>query len=313
MQIGGSVLTTQPSSSTRVSTQMFDNHWFLGAPRDGYAANGFGLAGELGSNLVIQVGNLLEATTLFSSDALPSTPPLLTGAAGQISSGSTSLIDFSVSLPLALSAEPFPGSILPPEGGGGSSGGGGTTPPMIDPSACVGVTDPEARVMCLVNDVRGRSGLGLLSVDAALNAAADVHALDMNDNHFFSHTGSDGSSFSTRALNAGYDGAPVGELIGLGFSAADGMVQAWLDSELHRDLLLNSVADEAGVGYLQDGSRYWVMLLGHAREASVPLPGTLPLLAMALCLLLIARRSSYGSSRQRMSSNRLPAERRLFN
>lgn len=295
VQVGGSVLTTQPYSGSRVSTQVFDDHDVNGTSFDGYIASGFGLAGELGSNLVISIGNILEPTSIFASDSLLSTPPSLSGAVGTIYTGPyTPIVNFSVSLPLTLSAAPFPGAIVPPADGGGSLGGGGTSPIAIDSSACDGIWDSEARLLCLVNDVRIRSGLGTLLIDLALNEAANLHTLDMYDSQFLSHTGSDGSQFSTRALDTGYDGTPFGELIGSGFSLADTLVQAWLDSDLHRNVLLNKWVDEAGIGYVEGSNgSYWDLLLGRSPAGAVPSPGTLPLLGIALCALAIARRNMH--------------------
>lgn len=242
---------------------------------------------------------MLEPTSLFATDFLLTTPPALQRALGTIYSGQTSIINFSVSLPLTLSTEPFSGALVPPVGGGGTSGGGstsgggGTEPLTIDPSACVGVLDSEARLLCLVNDVRNRSGLSMLSIDSALDIAAGLHALDMYENQYLGYTGSDGSDFFTRALDAGYDGSfLLGELLGSGFSLADTLVQAWLDSESHRDVLLNQLVNEAGIGYVEgNNTRYWDLFLGRAPEMSVPLPGTLPLLGIALGILAIVRRN----------------------
>lgn len=39
VQVGSSILTTQPSSVSRVATQVFDNHVVNGTPYDGYLGN----------------------------------------------------------------------------------------------------------------------------------------------------------------------------------------------------------------------------------------------------------------------------------
>lgn len=74
----------------------------------------------------------------------------------------------------------------------------------------------EALVFDLVNQQRGLHGLGTLFADDRLQAAARAHAVDMAQNDFFSHTGSDGSSVADRTTMAGYLWTTVGENIAAG-------------------------------------------------------------------------------------------------
>ena len=295
VDLGGQVLTTQPGGGSRVAVQVFDGHP-SSAGGDGWVASGFGLAGALGS-FTIALGNLLEPATRFTSDALPTTPPTLAARVGELraADGSGTLLRFSIDS-LGLSSNPFPGSIAPPPPPDpGGSGGTGSPPatPTLDPAACTATTDAEARVLCLVNDVRRRSGLQALVADAALADAAAAHTLDMRSNGFFAHEGSDGSTFVQRALHALYDGQALSQLLGNGFADADAMVQAWLDDAPHRQLLLSTRADEAGIDARFDGGqRLWTMLLGQATDApaAVPLPPTLPLVLAAAAAALLQRR-----------------------
>lgn len=94
-----------------------------------------------------------------------------------------------------------------------------------------------------------------------LHEAALAHAEDMRDNEFFSHTGSDGSRFSDRIYRTDYQGFATGENLAGGGREAQGVVQRWLDSDGHCANLMNSSANEVGVGYV-DGGQYgtlWVL------------------------------------------------------
>ena len=53
-------------------------------------------------------------------------------------------------------------------------------------------------------------------MDSAARIAARCHSVDMAENDFFSHTGSDGSNFSQRMRDAGYTGSPRAENIAAG-------------------------------------------------------------------------------------------------
>lgn len=107
-----------------------------------------------------------------------------------------------------------------------------------------------------------------LTMDPKLREAARCHSLDMAENDFFSHTGSNGSSFSQRAGTAAYDGFANTENIGAGYGSAAAVVAGWVDSDGHCRNLMNASADEIGIGYVSRAgtqwTRYWTMMTGIA-------------------------------------------------
>lgn len=113
----------------------------------------------------------------------------------------------------------------------------------------------SAGVFPAVNPVQGH---------ALLHEAAQVHADDMADGGDFSHTGSDGSSFSERMAAVGYPGWPVGENIAAGDHQPEIVVQRWLDSDGHCRNLMNGSASEFGMGFAEGGQwgTFWVLKLG---------------------------------------------------
>lgn len=121
----------------------------------------------------------------------------------------------------------------------------------------------------LTNAERQRIGLAPLVLSTTLNSAAQRHAEDLVRSGIFSHTGSDGSQPSDRALDAGYPFRYVGENIAAGGSTASMTMQQWMNSAGHRDNILKAEYTEVGFGYVADPNtpyrHYWVQVLGSPR------------------------------------------------
>jgi uncharacterized protein YkwD len=97
-----------------------------------------------------------------------------------------------------------------------------------------------------------------LTMDSALREAGRCHSLDMAENAFFSHTGSDGSSFATRCVNAGYTASPRGENIAAGYTTPAAAVAGWMASTSgHCEMIMNSTVNEVGIGYVYDAAAPW--------------------------------------------------------
>ena len=98
-----------------------------------------------------------------------------------------------------------------------------------------------------------------------LHEAAQIHADDMVENDFFTHQGSDGSSFSQRIQRVGYPGFPVGENIAAGGNDAAHIVQRWINSDGHCANIMNGSAGHFGLGFAEGGpwGSYWVLKLAN--------------------------------------------------
>jgi uncharacterized protein YkwD len=124
------------------------------------------------------------------------------------------------------------------------------TPPVQLPlSPLTGSGSFSDRVLALTNFYRSQSGLQPLQLNAKLTAAAQAHSQDMALNDFFSHTGSDGSTSSSRIQSTGYLYSAVGENIAEGYATPEEVVQAWMNSPGHRANILNPSLREMGVGF----------------------------------------------------------------
>jgi uncharacterized protein YkwD len=116
----------------------------------------------------------------------------------------------------------------------------------------------EQSIANQLNQQRYAHGLPSLKTVSELTQAARRHSRDMADNHFTGHTGSDGSDGGQRMEEAGYDWTIWGEIIGWGFAGdADSIVNWWMNSPVHRSIILSSSFEDFGVGYARDPTSDW--------------------------------------------------------
>jgi uncharacterized protein YkwD len=80
----------------------------------------------------------------------------------------------------------------------------------------------------------------------------------------FSHTGSGGSTFVSRANAAGY-AEPSSENIAWGYRSAQDVVGGWMNSPGHRANILNCKSTAVGVGvvYAANGDPYYTQDFGN--------------------------------------------------
>ncbi|MCP4428900.1 MAG: hypothetical protein GY803_30825 [Chloroflexi bacterium] len=127
----------------------------------------------------------------------------------------------------------------------------------------------ELEVIRLTNIERTSRGLYPLKRNLDLIDAARLHNQDMIDNNFTDHIGSDDSTPAERACRAGYTpygwgDCYVGENIAWGYTTPSSVVQGWMNSQGHKDNILNPNYREIGVGHNVGGTygNYWTMGLG---------------------------------------------------
>lgn len=133
-------------------------------------------------------------------------------------------------------------------------------------SAATAASQYEAELLRLTNLERQKAGIAALRLSNQLNQAAQNHADDMAKNHYFNHTGLNGSQPSDRATAAGYNYSYIGENIAAGGSTPAATIQQWMNSQGHRENILNSNYTEIGFGYSYSNSsqyrHYWVQVFG---------------------------------------------------
>jgi len=130
------------------------------------------------------------------------------------------------------------------------------------------------QVLKLTNGYRQQAGLQPLQLNPILTTAAYGHSLDMATQDFFGHVGSNGSTVFNRLDTAGYRYTAAGENIAAGFTTAKSVVQAWMNSPLHRQNILTPFLEDVGIGFVflpSDSGKlkmryYWTQDFGVPQE-----------------------------------------------
>ncbi|WP_250032969.1 CAP domain-containing protein [Paractinoplanes maris] len=124
----------------------------------------------------------------------------------------------------------------------------------------------ETEVVKLTNAERTARGCKAARIDTRLVEAARAHSNDMVKNNFFDHTGSDGSTFVTREVRAGYPKKDAAaENIAWGYRTPQQVVTGWMNSTGHRKNILNCANNAIGVGIAvtKSGAPYWTQDFGR--------------------------------------------------
>ncbi len=96
------------------------------------------------------------------------------------------------------------------------------------------------------NKVRREHGLEPLTINADLSQAAQQKANHMFENDYWAHVAPDGTRPWDFILGQQYDYEYAGENLAKNFNTSKQVVDAWFDSESHRDNLLNKNYTEIG-------------------------------------------------------------------
>lgn len=154
-----------------------------------------------------------------------------------------------------------PAPTAPPETAPPSTAPPATDPPATAPPAPAPAPTEVGQVVNLVNAARAQAGCGALAEDDRLAAAARGHSDDMAAKGYFSHTSLDGRTFVDRVRAAGYPN-PGGENIAQGQRSAQAVHDAWMNSQGHRENILNCEFTTIGVG-LHAGTWTWTQNFGY--------------------------------------------------
>jgi uncharacterized protein YkwD len=130
------------------------------------------------------------------------------------------------------------------------------TPTPSQAPAPGGEAGMEAEVVTLVNAERAKKpNCPALNVDARLATAARKHSADMAARGYFDHTSPAGVDFASRITREGYKWAGAGENIAKGQRDARAVMDAWMNSDGHRQNILNCGYRDIGVGLAYDAKK----------------------------------------------------------
>lgn len=175
-------------------------------------------------------------------------------ASGQtfgVDSGGQGLIWVQITVdyptPAATAAGGAPGPAPTPQPGSNSGTSGNCSYTLNN--------DYVNQILDLINTARKQNGLGAVTLNPKLSAAAFAHSLDMACNDFVSHDGSDGSTWYDRVKAQKYSNyTSTRENIYVGNPAFGGDAQGcftwWMNSKIHHDNILYPTVSEVGIAYV---------------------------------------------------------------
>lgn len=151
-----------------------------------------------------------------------------------------------------------------------------TIPPIVTPPIEVGPPTMEEDMRNRINVYRKTGvlcGTNMfpstveINLNSSLNTAATNHSNDMAKNNFFSHTGSNGSSFFDREYAAGFRGQPRGEAIAAGTYTPEDTLNLWMNSPPHCAIVMDSSTNVIGIGNGKNVNSqygmYWTLDTGY--------------------------------------------------
>lgn len=106
----------------------------------------------------------------------------------------------------------------------------------------------EKTIVDLTNEVRSKAGLMELTIDSRLMTSAHNKALDMASRGYFDHANPEGYRLTYWITGAGYKYTLAGENLAKGFSSADKIMSAWINSFSHYVNLVEPKFRNVGIG-----------------------------------------------------------------
>ncbi len=206
----------------------------------------FGGLGAIGVALLVAAVLALIGLGFVVSSLIPT---------GTSVDGTTPLGQGSVPTGISPPASPVPSSAAPSPSATTSAA---STSPSTAATTAFRPTPLEDEAVRLTNAARKAAGCPAVRLDAHLRTAAREHSTDMAQKRYFSHTGSDGTSFDQRVTAAGYRN-PLSENIAEGYPTAAAVLQAWLNSPPHKANIVDCSAKAVGVGVARasNGAVLW--------------------------------------------------------
>ncbi|CEG25730.1 SCP-like extracellular protein [Bacillus sp. B-jedd] len=114
----------------------------------------------------------------------------------------------------------------------------------------------EQQVVSLTNAERAKAGLPALKIDTTLSKMAREKSRDMSANGYFDHNSPTYGSPFEMMKKYGITYTYAGENIAMGQRTPQEVVTAWMNSEGHRQNILNPNYTHIGVGHIAHGN-YW--------------------------------------------------------
>ena len=141
----------------------------------------------------------------------------------------------------------------------------------------------------LINNYRNSNRLPILKYRTELFKAAQQHAIDMAQKNYFDHTSPSGVTLENRVDRYNYQWFYISENIAAGYTQADELVNAWINSPGHQRNMRCSNCNDIGIGSIYLASSrykyYYVTVFGGTTSVdnkqeckpNIPVPIPIPL------------------------------------
>ncbi|WP_040984626.1 CAP domain-containing protein [Oceanobacillus jeddahense] len=124
------------------------------------------------------------------------------------------------------------------------------------------VSQFEQEVVDLTNQEREKEGLAPLELDTELSGVAREKSKDMQENNYFDHNSPNHGSPFDMMQSFGIDYNTAGENIAQGQQSPEEVVDAWMNSQGHRENIMNGDFTHIGIGHVEDGNYWTQMFIG---------------------------------------------------
>lgn len=111
-----------------------------------------------------------------------------------------------------------------------------------------------SQLLAATNDKRVDAGKQTLKINQQLTQAAQVKAHDMVSRDYWSHYTPDGKAPWVFIDNVGYGYTKAGENLAYGFATSDDTIAGWMNSQTHKDNMLDPAFSEVGFGFANASS-----------------------------------------------------------
>lgn len=123
--------------------------------------------------------------------------------------------------------------------------------------------EPDVVVLEALNNERAARGLGALRSNPRLVAAAQGHSdylATLDDG--LPHIGPNGQTVIERVNATGYRWAALGETLAAGISRPSTVVDAWIASPSHEQIIMSALYTEVGIAVARNASHqiYWTLV-----------------------------------------------------
>lgn len=109
-------------------------------------------------------------------------------------------------------------------------------------------------LLSATNAQRAANGKSNLSINSKLTSAAQTKANDMAARNYWSHNTPDGKAPWYFVEQAGYSYSKAGENLAYGFTTSGQTVNGWMNSQSHKDNMLDGSFTEVGFGFVNSAS-----------------------------------------------------------